>query len=124
MRASQEEGRRMDPLDPLRQTANWDDRARQAQARAAQAYLRLINAAELHTSGQAECVARFLASTFDGAQYPFDLFSLRTLDVPLADDAVACIDALRWGRTELHQLVPDAATRIAAIIRRWGLRAP
>jgi hypothetical protein len=108
-------------MDPLEQARQWDERARQAQAKAAQAYSRLITAAEQHTSGQAERIAGFLASTFDGRS--FDLQQLRVLDVPLADDAVACIDALRWGRSDLHQLVPDGAARIAAILQRWGLDA-
>lgn len=104
------------------QIAEWDRRAQGAQSRAAQALLRLVEAAETHDSGQAHRVAAFLASTFNSAALPFDLFSLRALDVGLADDALACIDALRWGKTELHRLIPNGETRIAGVIESWGLR--
>lgn len=102
----------------------WDRRAREAQAKAAQALLRLLDVAERQDSGQARRVATFLAATFDGAAYPLDLFELRALDVALADDALACIDALRWGRSDLHRLVPDGERRIAAVIDRWELAKP
>lgn len=106
------------------QLSEWDRRACEAQAKAAQALLRLLEVAERQDSGQARRVAAFLASTFDGAVYPFDLFELRSLDVALADDALACIDALRWGRADLHKLVPDGERRIAAVIDSWGLAKP
>lgn len=111
----------MDELERLRE---WESRAQQAQARAAQAYLRLVELAERHDSGQAARVARFLASTFNGAAFPFDLFELRALDVTVADDAMVCIDALRWGKADLHRLLPDGEKRVAAVLRAWGLDQP
>lgn len=108
----------------LGQMNEWSRRAREAQAKAAQALLRLLEVAEQQDGGQARRVAAFLAATFDGAAHPFDLFELRALDVELADDALACIDALRWGRAELHRLVPDGERRIAAVIDSWGLARP
>lgn len=53
-------------MDELEQLRDWEARAQQAQAKAAQAYLRLIEIAERHDTGQAARVARFLASTFNG----------------------------------------------------------
>jgi len=106
------------------QLAEWDRRAQEAQAKAAQALLRLVEAAEASDSGQARRVAGFLASTFNGAAYPFDLFELRALDVALADDAMACIDALRWGKADLYKLIPDGERRIAGLIQSWGLDKP
>jgi hypothetical protein len=111
----------MDELERLRE---WESRALQAQATAAQAYLRLVELAERHDSGQAARVARFLASTFNGAAFPFDLFELRALNVAIADDALACIDALRWGKADLHRLLPDGEQRVAAVLRAWGLDRP
>jgi hypothetical protein len=108
----------MDELDRLRE---WESRALQAQAKAAQAYLRLVEIAERSDSGQAARVARFLASTFNGDRYPFDLFELRALDVALADDALVCIDALRWGKADLYKLLPDGERRIADLIATWGI---
>ena len=110
-------------MDEFEQLRAWEARAQQAQAqaKAAQAYLRLIELAEQHDTGQAARVARFLASTFNGALYPLDLFELRALDVALADDALACIDALRWGKADLYKLLPDGEARVAAVLQAWGI---
>jgi hypothetical protein len=95
------------------QVRDWEARALQAQAKAAQACLRLVELTERSDTGQALGVARFLASTFNGDRYPLDLFELRMLDVPLSDDALICIDALRWGKADLYKLLPDGERRIA-----------
>lgn len=108
-------------MNELEQLREWNERAQQAQARAAQAYLRLVELAERSDTGQAARVARFLASTFNGERYPLDLFDLRALDVALADDALACIDALRWGKADLYKLLPDGEQRVSALISSWGL---
>jgi hypothetical protein len=34
-----------------------------------------------------------------------------------------CLDALRWGKVDLYQLVPDGDKRIQAVIALWGLKA-
>lgn len=68
-------------------------------------------------------VAGFLASCYDGARFPFDLFELRMLDVALSDDALSCIDALRWGKADLCRLLPDGKRRLEALITTWGVRA-
>jgi hypothetical protein len=86
-------------MDEFEQLRAWEARAQQAQAKAAQAYLRLIELAEQHDTGQAARVARFLASTFNGALYPLDLFELRALDVAL----------------------PDGEARVAAMLQAWGI---
>lgn len=111
-------------MDEFEQLREWETRAQQAQAKAAQAYLRLVELAERSDTGQARRVARFLASTFNGTRYPLDLFELRALDVSLADDALACIDALRWGKADLYKLLPDGERRIAAVLASWGIDKP
>lgn len=108
----------------LAREREWEARAQQVQAKAAQAYLRLVELAERSDTGQARRVARFLASTYNGEAYPFDLFDLRVLDVALSDDALVCIDALRWGRADLYTLIPDGDARVRAVIELWGLRWP
>ena len=108
-------------MDEFEQQREWEVRAQQAQAKAAQAYLRLVELAERSDTGQARRVARFLASTFNGERYPFDLFELRVLDVALSDDALVCIDALRWGKADLYKRLPDGERRIAAVITSWEI---
>ena len=108
-------------MGAFEQEREWQARALQTQAKAAQAYLRLVEFAERSGTGQARRVARFLASTFNGVRYPFDLFDLRMLDVALSDDALVCIDTLRWGKADLYKLLPDGERRIGAVITSWGI---
>ena len=111
----------MHEFEPIR---DWEAWALQTQANAAQAYLRLVELAERSDTGPVRRVARFLASTFNGERYPLDLFDLRALVVALSDDALACIDALRWGKADLDKLRPDGERRIAELITRWGIDKP
>lgn len=110
--------------DYERQQQLWDERARAAQAAAAQAYGRLLELAERRDSGQVGRVALFLASTYNGEAFPFDLFELRCVDVGISDDMLICLDALRWGKTDLYKLVPDGDQRVRAVIDLWGIKWP
>ena len=80
--------------------------------------------AEERDSGQIPRIARFLAATYNGQAFPFDLFELRAVDIAISDDMLCCLDALRWGRADLHTLIPDGDARVRAVIERWGLRWP
>lgn len=110
-----------EPMDNLEE---WTQRASQAQGKAAQAYERLLSLAEQRDSGQIRRIARFLASTYNGQAFPFDLFELRAVDVSISDDMLACLDALRWGKADLYKLVPDGERRVRAVIDLWGLKWP
>lgn len=101
---------------------DYEARSGAAQARAAQAYSRLLHLAETRDSGQIQRIAQFLASTFNGTAFPWDPFDLRSLDVEISDDMLACLDALRWGKTDLHCLVPDGEKRVQAVIKLWDLK--
>jgi len=103
---------------------NWADRAQRAQSQAAHALERLLGLAETRHSGQIRTVARFIASTFNGQTFPFDLFDLRTVDVAISDDMLICLDALRWGRADLYKLVPEGEKRVLAVCEAWGLEWP
>jgi hypothetical protein len=35
---------------------------------------------------------------------------------------LCCLDALRWGRADLHTLIPDGGARVRGVIERCGLR--
>ena len=99
-------------------------RSRMATTSGAQAFARLLSLAEERDSGQIVRVARFLAATYNGQAFPFDVFELRAVDVAISDDMLECLDALRWGRADLHTLVPDGDRRMQAVTARWGLRWP
>ena len=109
------------PDDMCRKQAQWLDRAERAQVLAAQAYARLLTVAAGDT-GQAGRAAQFLAATFNGAAYRFNLTELRLLDIAISDDVLLCLDALRLGKAELHRLVPNGDTRVQAVITAWGLK--
>jgi hypothetical protein len=102
---------------------SYEERSAAAQARAAQAVGRLLSLAETRDSGQIRKVAQFLAATYNGAAFKFDLFELRGLDVAISDDMLSALDALRWGKTDLYRLVPDGEKRVEAMIALWGLKA-
>ncbi|MEF7616945.1 hypothetical protein V4F39_23725 [Aquincola sp. MAHUQ-54] len=102
----------------------YQTRSRAATAAGAQAFARLLHLAEERDSGQIGRVARFLAATYNGQAFPLDVFELRAVDVAISDDMLQSLDALRWGRADLHTLVPDGDRRVQAVIRRWGLHWP
>jgi sulfite reductase alpha subunit-like flavoprotein len=101
----------------------WQRRAVEAQAQAAHAYARLLGIAETSDTGQAGRVAQFVASTFNGHAYTFDLFDLRNLDVAISDDMLLCLDALRWGKADLYKLVPDGEQRVKSIVKLWQIKS-
>lgn len=96
----------------------------QATQTGAQAFARLLKLAEERDSGQIPRIARFLAATYNGHAFSFDLFELRAVDVAISNDMLCCLNALRWGRADLHTLIPDGDARVRAVIDRWGLRWP
>jgi len=99
-------------------------RSEAATREAAQAFARLLKLAEERDSGQIPRIARFLAAAYNGSAFPFDPFELRALDIAISDDMLCCLDALRWGRADLHTLIPNGDARVRAVIERWGLRWP
>lgn len=99
-------------------------RAATAQSAAAQAFERLLCQAESRDSGQIRRIAAFLASTFNGDAFPFDLFELRAVDVAISDDMLLCLDALRWGKADLYKLVPDGEKRVLKVLELWGIQWP
>lgn len=96
----------------------------QATQAGAQAFARLLTLAETRASGQIPRIARFLAATYNGQAFQLDLFELRAVDIDISNDMLCCLDALRWGRVDLHTLIPDGDARVCAVIDRWGLRWP
>lgn len=110
--------------DQDRKETEWAERAHRAQAAAAQALERLLQLAETRDSGQIRTVTHFIAATFDGQTFPFDLFDLRMVDVEISDDMLLCLDALRWGKADLYKLVPDGEQRVLDVCKNWGFEWP
>ena len=112
------------PLDIDDDMARVRQRKSEATAKGGQALLRLLLLAEHHDSGQATRIAGFIASTYNGQVFPFDLYELRLVDEAIADDMLLCIDALRWAQADLHTLVPDGDRRARAVLEQHGLKWP
>ena len=87
----------------------------EATAKGGHAFQRLLQLAENRDTGQVRRIALFIATTYNGEAFLFDLFELRAVDQAISDDMLLCIDALRWGQSDLHSLVPDGDRR-----RIWG----
>lgn len=98
--------------------------ADEATPRGARAFARLLQLAEERDSGQIVRIARFIAATYNGEAFKFDPFELRAVDIAISNDMLCCLNALRWGRADLHRLVPDGDRRVRAVIDRWGLSWP
>ena len=96
-------------------------RKSEATAKGGQAFLRLLTLAETGDSGQAHTLARFMASTYNGQDFPYDLYNLRLVDVAIGDDMLTRLDALRWAQVDLHTLVTDGDQRIRAVLTRWDI---
>ena len=99
-------------------------RSADATRKGAQAFARLLQLAETRDSGQIRRIARFIAVSYNGDVFKLDPFELRAVDIEISDDMLCCLDALRWGRADLHTLIPDGDARVRAVIERWGLRWP
>ena len=111
-------------FDPSRDVQRIELRQAEATAKGGHAMERLLQLAETRDSGQVRRIALFLAATYDGEAFPLDPFELRAVDEAIGDDMLACLDALRWGRVELHRLVPDGERRVKSVIEQWGLKWP
>lgn len=65
-------------------------------------------------------MVQFVAVTYNGRDFSFDLFDLRAVDIANSDDMLRCLDALRWARADLDTHVPDGDVRVLAGIDRWA----
>ena len=90
----------------------WAIRTRDAQAKAAQAYARLLALAEERDSGQIRRIAQFIASTYNGGAFPFDLFDLRA--------SMPCVGA----RPTSTSSCPMVSAACRPVITAWGLKWP
>ena len=106
----------LDPDDDMqRMVVRMVVRKGEATAKGGHVDQRRLQLAETSDFGQVRRVAFFIAATYNGEAFPFDLFELRAVDEAISDDMLPCIDALRWGQSDLHSLVPDGDRR-----RIWG----
>lgn len=92
----------------------WDTRATHARGLATLSLDRLLGAAQLDPSSSGRRVARFLASLRDSSTWPLDLADLSAVDIGVSDDMLVCLDAHRWNKGSLFDLVDEGETRLQA----------
>lgn len=94
----------------------WDSRAVHARGLATLSLERLLDHAQLDTSSAGRRVARFLASLSDAQTWPLDLSDLTCVDVGVSDDMLVCLDALRWNKGPLFELLTHGEARLQAVL--------
>lgn len=98
--------------------ATWAQRGDQATSAAMDAFDRLVRFAESSERGQGQTVARFLAALLD--VYPLDVYDLRAVDIAISDDMLTCLEAVRWNRVSVLDLVPNGHERCIALCKARG----
>jgi hypothetical protein len=107
----------------LAQMQDYAARATEATTKGVTALGRLLTLAETRQSGQIEHIASFLGAVWNGKRH-FDLYELRALDVAISDDMLAVLDALRWAKLSVGDMVPSGDLRIEAVLTAWGMFGP
>jgi hypothetical protein len=96
-----------------------------AATRARQALKTIEKAIRLQKDGgPAALLTAFLASLYNGYEFPFDLSDLRDLDIELAN---ACLDYLnyhRLGLAEVQNELGGGEPELQRWIRHYGIRRP
>lgn len=94
----------------------WDSRAVHARGLATLSLERLLDLAQLDSSSAGRRVARFLAALFDARAWPLDLGDLSAVDIGVSDDMLVCLDARRWNKGSLFELVANGDDRLQAVL--------
>lgn len=85
---------------------SFEQHRTQARAEGLNALQRLADAARDDT-GQSEIIGRFLLGLYNGYAYPFNLVSLRGLDIDLHDDCMAVLRLDYQPEQEVHEYLAD-----------------
>lgn len=77
-------------------------------------------------SGQCRHVAAFLLGLYNGRRFPFDLVSLRGLDLPIFNDCMAVLLMDHCPELEVHMYFEqgndEAHTIFEGLAKRWGIK--
>ena len=73
------------------------------------------------TSGQARRLVKFLASLYNGQDYPFDLSELRGLDTALANVCLDCLNYDRLGIVEVHKHLTNGERDLQGWLEKYAV---
>lgn len=88
--------------------------------RALDSLLALVKLAHGDT-GQCRTVAHFLASLYNGADFPFDQSELRSVDEDIFEHCMAVLRLNYMAGMEIHRYFPDGEDLFQGILVQWGL---
>ncbi len=92
--------------------------------RAGEALATIVAAIRAHPgTAQAGRLVQFLASVYNGADYPFDLSALRALGARLANACLAYLNYDRLAVSDLSTHLGDGGRELRAWIRLYGLKS-
>ena len=104
---------------------SFDERCRLLELRRQQAHERGIPALKQPwqvaqgDSGQAQVIARFLLSCYNGTRFPFPLTDLRLLESALFD-ACLCVLRMDWQpEWDVHEYFADGGRLFEQLARHW-----
>lgn len=72
-------------------------------------------------TGQCGIVVRFLASLYNGMDFPFDLTELRALDADLFEHCMAVLRLDHRPEHEIHRYIPDGDKVFLKMLEDWNL---
>lgn len=72
-------------------------------------------------TGQCGIAARFLASLYNGQEFPFDLTELRGLDGDLFEHCLAVLRLDNNPSVEIHKYIPDGDAVFRKMLEDWNL---
>lgn len=98
---------------------SFEKRRAQAQAEGLVALHRLAEVASDDT-GQSETIGRFLLGLYNGHAYPFNLVSLRGLDIDLHDDCMAVLRMDYEPEQEIHEYLANGPELLKQLRERMA----
>lgn len=90
-------------------------------ARLALAFERLLSRAEEPGLRRDDSVLVFILTVSDWQSATLDISMLRRADIPVADDMLVCLEALRWIKGDLCDVVGDGRRRVHALRERANM---
>ncbi len=96
---------------------SFEQRRAQAHTEGLDALQRLAEVSRDDT-GQSQTIGRFLLGLYNGHAYPFNLVSLRGLDVALHDDCMAVLRLDYEPKQEAHEYIADGHELIKQLRHR------
>jgi len=101
------------------ESVEWTRGDSQALSDAGSALTRLLTRAEELGVRRSKRIAQFLSTVDQKDIVVWPARDMREDEVAISDDMLLCLNALRWQRKALMELVPDGNRRLVNVVRAW-----